>query len=40
MTMMRWMSNVTLRDRSPGSDLRGLLGIEGIVDVLHMERLR
>jgi len=28
MRMVRWMSNVTLRDRTPSAELRGRLGIE------------
>jgi len=40
MRMVRWMSNAILRDRTPSAELRRHLGIEGIVDVLCMGRLR
>jgi len=40
MRMVRWISNATLRDRTPSVKLRGHLGIEGIADVLHIGRLR
>jgi len=40
MRMVRWMSNATLRDRTPGAELRGRLGIEGIIDVLCTWRVR
>jgi len=38
--MVRWMSNATLRDRTPIAKLRGHFGIEGISEVLCIGRLR
>jgi len=40
MRLIRWMSNVTLRDRTPSAELRGSLDIEGISEVLCTGRLR
>ena len=39
-TMIRWMCNVTLRDRVPSDELRTRLGITNIVDMLRRSRLR
>jgi len=40
MRIVKWMSNATLRDRSPSAKLRGHLGIEDISEMLHTGRLR
>jgi len=38
MKMVKWMSNTTLRDRTPSVELRELLGIEDVSEVLHTGR--
>ena len=38
--MLRWMCGVTLRDKVPTVELRRRLGIEGVVEVMRLVRLR
>ena len=38
--MLRWMCEVTLRDKVPTAELRRRLGIEGVVKVMRRGRLR
>ena len=40
MSMIRWMCGVTMRDRYPCEELRALVGIKPIVDVMRQRRLR
>ena len=40
MQMVRWMCQVTLRDRKSSEELRDRLGITNIVDMLRQKRLR
>ena len=40
MQMIRWMCNVTLRDRKPSEELRDRLHIPNITDLLRQRRLR
>ena len=38
--MLRWMCGVTLRDKVPTVELRRILGIEGVMEVMRRGRLR
>ena len=40
MRMIRWMSNVTLKDRKPSKELRGRCGLESVRESLQRRRLR
>ena len=40
MRMVRWMCDVTLKDRKPNVELRDRLGIESISEVMCRGRLR
>lgn len=40
MRMVRWMSGVSLRERVKKEDLRGMLGIENVSDVMTRGRLQ
>jgi len=40
MRMVRWMFDVKLQDRVPSKELRGRLGLDGIILVLQQNRLR
>ena len=38
--MVRWVCDVKVKDRVPSKELRGRLGIDDIILVLHQNRLR
>ena len=38
-TLIRWMSGVTMRDRYPCEELRAWVGIKPIVDVMRQRRM-
>ena len=40
MRMVRWMCGVGLKDRLPGGELRGRLGVDDMALVLQQNRLR
>jgi len=40
MRMVRWMCNVTVKDRVPSKELRERLGIDDIILILQQNRLR
>jgi len=40
MKMVRWMSNVKVKDRVPSKELRKRLGIDDIILILQQNRLR
>ena len=40
MRMVRWMSNVKVKDRVPSKELRERLGIDDIILILQQNRLR
>ena len=38
--MIRWICNVTLKDRNPSSELRECLGLDSIMNCIRRGRLR
>jgi len=40
MRMVRWMSNVKVKDRVPSKELRERVGIDDIILILQQNRLR
>jgi len=40
MRMVRWMCNVKVKDRVPSKELRERLGIDDIILILQLNRLR
>ena len=40
MRMVRWMCGVSLRERKTSAELRRMMGIEPVVDVVKRSRLR
>jgi len=40
MRIVRWMSDIKLKNRVPSKELRGRLGLDDIISVLQQKRLR